>query len=156
MAEKNAKNYAVYLLEKRDYGETELFRKISEKYPEEVAAKAVAYAVSAGYVNDTKYARRVAEKYFLSYGKKRVSEELFRKGLDRETAAEAIESLYDKEREAEKIIGLINQKTKGVFPEDRKGRDKIFAFLFRKGFSSSEISEALRIMKQSVDDGLLE
>ena len=34
MTEKNAKNYAVYLLEKRDYGETELFKKISEKKTE--------------------------------------------------------------------------------------------------------------------------
>ena len=66
MTEKNAKNYAVYLLEKRDYGETELFKKISEKYTEESAAEAVAYVVERGYVKTTrKYARTTARKNIL-------------------------------------------------------------------------------------------
>ena len=81
MTEKNAKNYAVYLLEKRDYGETELFKKISEKYTEEDAAEAVAYVVERGYVNDEKYARRLAEKYFISYGKKEYRKNFFEKVL---------------------------------------------------------------------------
>ncbi len=151
MTEKNAKNYAVYLLEKRDYGETELFKKISEKYTEEDAAEAVAYVVERGYVNDEKYARRLAEKYFISYGKKRVSEELFRKGLGREVISNAIEEAYDENREIEKITKLINQKTKNTFPQGKKERDKLFAFLFRKGFSASEITETLRTMKENID-----
>ena len=42
MAEKTAAGYAVWLLEKRDYSEKELFKKISEKYSEREAAEAVA------------------------------------------------------------------------------------------------------------------
>ena len=103
MAEKTAAGYAVWLLEKRDYSEKELFKKISGKYSEREAAEAVAKMIDFGYVDDRKYARHLAEKYFSSYGKKRVSEELYKRGIDRETAAEAIEETYNREKTAEKI-----------------------------------------------------
>lgn len=153
MAEKTAAGYAVWLLEKRDYSEKELFKKISGKYSEKEAAEAVAKMIDFGYVDDRKYARRLAEKYFASYGKKRVSEELYKRGIDREIAAVAIEETYNRETTAEKISALIKIKTKGNFPEDRKERDKLFAFLCRKGFSSGEIADALRRLKEEIYDG---
>ena len=153
MAEKTAAGYAVWLLEKRDYSEKELFKKISGKYSEREAAEAVAKMIDFGYVDDRKYARHLAEKYFASYGKKRVSEELYKRGIDRETAAVAIEETYNRETTAEKISALIKIKTKGNFPEDRKERDKLFAFLCRKGFSSGEIADALRRLKEEIYDG---
>ena len=153
MAEKTAAGYAVWLLEKRDYSEKELFKKILGKYSEREAAEAVAKMIDFGYVDDRKYARHLAEKYFASYGKKRVSEELYKRGIDRETAAEAIEETYNRETTAEKISALIKIKTQGNFPKDRKERDKLFAFLCRKGFSSGEIADALRRLKEEIYDG---
>ena len=156
MAEKNAKNYAIYLLEKRDYSQKELLKKICEKYSETEAAEAVLLAVEYGYVNDRKYARYLAEKYFSAYGKKRVSEELFKRGIDREIISQTLEDTYNSENETNKIVKLINQKTKGIFPQEKKERDKLFAFLFRKGFSSAEIGNALRYMKESYNGELSE
>lgn len=147
MAEKNALNYAIYLLEKRDYSENELYKKICTKYEEKESAEAVAKVSELGYVNDEKYAFRLAEKYLSAYGKKRVSDEMYKRGLDRDLIKMTLEETSDPEKETEKIIKAINAKTKGHFPCDRKERDKLFAFLCRKGFSPDEIGRALRQMK---------
>lgn len=149
---KTAEGYALWLLEKRDYSEKSLFDKISEKYDEKDAAEAVAKMMEFGYVNDEKYARRLAVKYFSAYGKKRVVEELYKKGIDREIAEIAIEDVYDRDASAHKAAELIKKKTKNSFPTDKKERDKLFAFLFRKGFSSAEISEALSILRDEITE----
>lgn len=140
--------YAIYLLEKRDYSEKELFDKITTKYTENEAAEAVANCVEKGYVNDRKYSERIIEKYFARYGKRRVSEELYKRGIDRELSQELIENAYSIEDESEKIENLIFQKLKGTLPSDKKEYDKVFAFLARKGYSSDEINHAYSEYKE--------
>ena len=142
--------YAIYLLEKRDYSEKELYKKISEKYSEQKAAEAVAYSVKCGYVDDERYARRLIEKYLARYGKKRVSAELFQKGIDKELSEQLLEEQYDLEQESEKIVALLRSKLKGAMPADRKESEKVFAFLCRKGYSSDEINHAFAEYKERI------
>ena len=93
-----------------------------------------------GLLNDAQYARDVArwcgEK---GYGARRVRDELFRRGVPRELWDEALEERGDS-REA--IDGFLAQKLKH-WSGDQKELKRAADALARRGFSWSEISEAL-------------
>lgn len=144
--------YAVWLLEKRDFSENELFKKLIKKYEEEESKAAVEKCVEAGYIDDERYAFRIIEKYQKRYGQRRLSDELFKRGIDRELCEQLLEDSYEAEHEHEKIKHAINQKLKGLLPSDRKEYEKTYAFLMRKGYGSDEINRAMREYKQEAEE----
>ncbi len=140
--------YAIYLLEKRDYSRKDLIKKIAEKYPEEQAEKAADYCEERRYIDDLRYARRLWERYSEKYGEKRIREELYKRGIDRETAQQVEEEMTDREKEWEKTALLLRQKMRNRPFSDKKEENKIYAFLARKGFSSEIIGQVIREYKE--------
>ena len=93
-----------------------------------------------GYLNDAAYAGMVARHYAAAgYGEKKIREELYRRGLPRELWEGALEQLEDP---ASAIDAFIAKKTAGKIP-DRKELEKISAALARRGYSWSDIRDAL-------------
>lgn len=133
---------ALRLLSRQDYSEAGLKRKLRQKYSADAAEYATKRVKSQGFLDDTAYAARLAEHYLLykSQSKRLAIYNLMQKGVDRETAEQAVESL---EIDAvAQIKSLIESKYKHKLqtPNDI---NKTKAALIRKGFDYSDIRRAI-------------
>lgn len=103
-----------------------------------------------GLLNDEQYARDVVrwcgEK---GYGERRIRDELFRRGVPRELWDEALEERDDS---GEAIDRFLAQKLKHWNGDPRELKRATDA-LARKGFSWSEISEAIERYEATMDKG---
>lgn len=149
---RRAFNAAADLLDLRDYGSVELSRKLVTKgHRKEYADAAVARLQELGLVDDTRYAVGMAE-YLSSrkgYSPKRVISELISRGISREIASIAAESI-DKDN-ISAIIDLLNSKYRR-FSENEKERKRAFNALLRLGYRRSDINNAMN----NPDDGFPE
>lgn len=143
---RRATERALYLLDYRDYSYSELFKKLNENYDEDTCYYVLNKLVSLGLINDRRYAENLARKYMevQKYGYYRASNEMYRKGLDRELVAEVL-STYD-EGTAERICEIIRQKYSGYLDDPDKVR-RMKNALARRGYSFSDINEAVRMME---------
>lgn len=95
-----------------------------------------------GYLDDAAYAREVVELYVRKgYGARKIRDELYRRGVPRELWDDALSQVEDAES-ASAIDAFLEKKLRGS--HDPKEVKKASDALARRGFSWSEISEALR------------
>ncbi|MBO7356643.1 MAG: regulatory protein RecX [Lachnospiraceae bacterium] len=139
---------AMNLLQKKSFAEGELVRKLTEGgYPEEVIDKAVEYVRSYGYIDDVRYASDYI-RYHSSQGRgrNRIRAELLQKGIsdaDFEKAWNETEELGLIEDSSEAIDKLLQKKH--FSPDmDISERNKIAAFIMRRGYSSEDIFRRMR------------
>lgn len=116
----------------------------------QVQAEAVAdWLEKLGLLNDEQYARDVVrwcgEK---GYGARRIKDELFRRGVPRELWDEALEEKSDSREAIDKFLA---QKLKN-WDGDRRELKRATDALARRGFSWSEISEALERYEAEFED----
>ncbi|MEZ4357876.1 MAG: RecX family transcriptional regulator [Eubacteriales bacterium] len=98
------------------------------------------------YIDDNDYATSFLEELIKKGVSKRAAfNKMLEKGIDKQTANEAIKSFSDAtEREnASKAYEAVKNRYGDV--TDRKVRDKIWRFLLSKGFDSSTISKILSL-----------
>lgn len=136
---KRAKLRAMHLLQKMDRTEKDLRDKLTRsRYPDNAVDTAIEYVKSYGYIDDRQYARRYIEYAKNTKGKQRLLSELWQKGISREIVSEVLEeSELGDQREL--IRNLIRKKYKDIVGVDEKEVKRIYGFLARKGFQSSEI-----------------
>lgn len=145
---RKAKNRALYLLGERDMCLAELTKKLTKTYGEEVAVEAAEYVQGLGYINDERYAPKLAE-YLIKrkkYGKRRAKQEMLYKGLDRELIEEALSKIPEDEI-SEGLADLIERKYANKLA-DYKDRQKVIAALARRGYSFDEIKRAIDASRQ--------
>ena len=82
------------------------------------------------------------------YGKARIREEMRRRGVDRELWDAALEELPD---QSETLDRLIQKKCRGDL-SDRREVKRVSDSLLRRGFSWSEVKEALRRYTELLED----
>lgn len=143
---RRATERALYLLDYRDYSYSELFKKLNENYDEDICYYVLNKLVSLGLINDRRYAENLARKYMevQKYGYYRASNEMYRKGIDKELAAEVL-SAYE-EGTAERICEIIRKKYSGYLDDPDKVR-RMKNALVRRGYSFSDINDAVRMME---------
>ena len=146
---RRAYNYAVSLLVRRDHSERELVNKLRMKGYAEGAEAAVEKLKSSGYVDDERFARLYVRELqgLKKYGKKRIEQELFRKGIDRDIIREVLEETEFDESE---LVSLIERKY-GRYLGDEKGVQKTMNGLLRMGYSYGEIRDALKIINENAE-----
>ena len=139
---------AMNLLQKKSFAERELVRKLSEGgYPEEVIDKAVEYVRSYGYIDDVRYASDYI-RYHSSQrrGRNRIRAELMQKGIsdaDFEKAWSETEELGLIEDSSDAIRKLLEKKH--FSPDmDPSERNKIAAFIMRRGYSPEDIFRQMK------------
>ena len=119
------------------------FVKLLEKMdcPPEKAQEIADWLEDLGYLDDAAYAREVAELYTRKgYGKRKIRDEFYRRGVPRELWDEALEQI--EEDNASAIDAFLEKKLKGSHdPKDVKRASDALA---RRGFAWPEISDALR------------
>ena len=141
---KRAALRAMHILERMDKTEAQLRRKLEEsEYPKEAVESAIAYVTSYGYLDDRRYAEHYIEWKKQGKGKARLKMELVQKGISREIIEEVLEST-DFGETREMIRQIILKKRKTDIPMNEKEKQRIYGFLMRKGFSSSDILAVMR------------
>ena len=141
---KRATLRAMHILERTDKTEAQLRRKLEEsEYPKEAVESAIAYVTSYGYLDDRRYAEHYIEWKKQGKGKARLKMELVQKGISREIIEEVLEST-DFGETREMIRQIILKKRKTDIPMNEKEKQRIYGFLMRKGFSSSDILAVMR------------
>lgn len=138
-----AKKRALYLLTDMDRTEAQLYEKLKKTgYSEETIAKAMAYVKGYGYINDKKYAAHYLEVMQESRSKLRIRMDLQKKGVPKDIIDETF-TLYGDYDERPLIRRLAEKKMRTLPSDDPKSRQKVAAFLGRKGFKSHDIYEVL-------------
>lgn len=147
---RRAFNKASDLLSRRDHSEKELREKLRQKGFSEGADEAIERLRGYGYVDDARFAVRYAAELqrVKHYGKKRIEQELFRKGVDRAVIAETLEGLtFD----ADDLVSLIERKYAGRLGTE-KGVSQTVAALQRRGYGYREIKDALEQLAQKTEE----
>ncbi len=144
---RRAKLRCMKLLTARNYTRAQLIDRLRQgEYPPETVEEAVAYVESFGYVDDEAYARSYVEDHIASRSRRRITEDLRRKGVSAghiEAALLAVEERDGMQDEESMIRRLLEKKHFDPQNADRKERQRIQAFLYRKGFSPEKIRKAL-------------
>ena len=142
---KRAKLRAMHLLTDMDRTEYQLRNKlIMGGYPEDIVEQALEYVKSFGYINDREYARRFAESRKGTKSRRELHALLSGKGLDSLLIEEVLEECCSGEDTEAAIQNLLRRKR--FDPEDStvKERQKMYAFLARKGFRYEDISRVIQ------------
>lgn len=135
------KSRAIGLLMRKPQSRKELGRKLTEweASPEEVQAVCDRME-ELGYLNEPEYARQITRYYAAKgFGERKLRDELYRRGIPRELWEEALAQVEDS---ACALDAFLEKKLKGS--HDPKELKKASDALARRGFSWSEISDALR------------
>ena len=157
-ARDRAREKAVFLLSRRDYSQRELQQKLCREKGryhadrQTAATEAAAYMAELGYVNDQQYAARLARVYQQQrlYPRRRSVEKLCEKGIDRDTARQAVAELdIDDEQLALEFL----QKRRYTVPYTREEAEKQMAALARYGFSAEDARRALKRRQEEDEYG---
>lgn len=144
---RRALDKAMDYLSLRDHASGELYQKLCRKFDAPSAAYAVARAGELGLLDDAGVARRrAAELLRKRKSRREILTDLAAKGIDRDTAAEAVEALYECEEEGEDpelatARALVQRHYAAKLAAGK--RDQVAAALARRGFSHAIIREAL-------------
>ena len=141
----SAYNYALNLLAARPYSTQTLRRKLTQKeYSAADADEAIRRLVDNGLLNDAKYAEQYARSKILTTGasKRRLQQELYRKGIKGELATTAIANVIEQE-EIDPAVMIERVAVKKLAQlgdlEPLVLRRRLFAFLARRGYDLEEI-----------------
>lgn len=144
---KRAKLRSMNLLQSRDYTRRQLADKLEQgDYPQECIEEAIAYVESYGYIDDKRYARDFIEYHLSSRSRTRMETDLMRKGINKEIIREAFDELAGSGVEQDELAMACNLLRKKKYCADtatRQEQQKMYGFLYRRGFRSDIISKAL-------------
>lgn len=145
---KRAKKRSLMLLQKKDYTEMELRRKLQEcEYPQSAVDEAIDYVKSFRYIDDERYCRAYINCYSSKWSKQQITTKLMAKGIDKRlTHTVYDELLQDGElncNEEELIRDILRKKHYDPNVSDAKKRQKLYQHLLYKGFSMEQIKHVL-------------
>ena len=140
---------AVMMLAARGRAAKDLERQLLRKgEPAEFARLAVERLASEGFLDDTAYARSYVRSKAAGAGfaRRRIQQELGRRGVERAAVDEAIEEVFEEE-EIDEVAAATTLASKrirslgNVDPQSRKRR--LYAYLTRRGYSPDVIGRAI-------------
>ena len=149
----------IFLISLKDRTKKEVRLKLEEKYWNKSAVlHAIEKLEEFGYLNDLNYAVSYIESR--SYGKNRISYNLFQKGIDKRTIEQAYLTL-DEEKEEDieeaKLEKLLEKNSKKINVnnerDEKKIKDehKLVQYLARQGFSLDKIFRKIREYKENYE-----
>lgn len=144
---KRAKLRAMNLLKGREYTVRQLRGKLTEGgYPERVVEEALAYVESFHYTDDLRYAMGFIMNHESDRSRRRIEQDLIGKGIDKDTLRKAWDQWEEQggeQDEREMIRGLLEKKHFQPETAGQKERQRMYAFLVRKGFSPEEVRKVV-------------
>ncbi len=140
---RRAKSRAVWYLDRADHTEKGLYDKLLRGgFKKESAAKVVARFIEVGLLDDCRFAENYAQRLSASnYSKREILQKLIGKGVPYSVAKEVLADTDGDEQS--KIKNLLEKKYQTKLQKEG-GAQKVFAALVRKGFSYSQVRQALK------------
>ena len=140
---KRARERSLYLLQSRDYSESDMRRKLTMSYyPVRIVDETLEFLKNFSYIDDERYTKNIIESSSRYRSRKDIKMRLHRKGIAKDLISDLISDVSIDE------VGIIRTKYKGKIEEfkngDDKTRTKIYNMLLRKGFSYDDINTALK------------
>jgi regulatory protein len=141
----SAYEYALKLLTARPYTARSLHRKLSQKgFPEEESAAVLERFERSGLINDARFAEQYARSKVLGSGasKRRVTQDLRRKGISEPLAKAALESVFADEELDQRAMAEKAARKKLSQMGDLEPlvlRRRLFGFLARRGYELEDI-----------------
>lgn len=144
---KRAKKRALHLLEQMDRTELQLREKLQASgYPENCIEDAVAYVKQFHYLDDERYAETFTRYKKDKMGRQQIKQKLMMKGVSRDIIANAIEEEYDVDENIH-IRNILEKKHFSSESSDEGEFRRIYNYLLRRGFRSSDILKEMRSME---------
>lgn len=144
---KRAKKRSLMLLQKKDYTEEELRRKLRDgEYPERIIDEAMEYVKSYHYIDDYHYCVSYITCYGSKWSRQQIMSKLLTKGVNKQDiqrAYEEVESKGDVSSEETLIKAILQKKHYNSAEADIKMKNKMYQHLLYKGFSSGSIGRVL-------------
>lgn len=138
---KRAKLRAMHLLNRMDYTEAQLKKKLEQgEYTKEAVEIAMAYVRSFHYLDDERYAARYLANHAGKKSRRQMEFELEQKGISKEIIAGCRTQAESSEMdETELIRSLLEKRCRDPRMADEKEKRRHYGYLMRKGFCSSDI-----------------
>lgn len=145
---KRAKKRSLMLLQKKDYTEMELRRKLQDgEYPTEAIEEAITYAKSFQYIDDDRYCTAYINCYSTKWSKQQITSKLMAKGIKKNRISRIYEQLVQDEElkstEEELIREILRKKHYNPTVADSMAKRKMYQHLAYKGFSGDMIAKVL-------------
>ncbi len=142
---------AYWYLERYDCSKKQMIIKLRRSFPDYAAAFAAQKCAEQGFIDDRRYAARLAENYITvrHMSCREAQAKLFAKGIPGDIAKEAVGGIECDP--TENITELIEKKYKNRLA-DKKQRANTVAALARKGFSFGDIKTALANFLPEAED----
>lgn len=138
-----AANHAFKYLGFKARTEKEMITKLQNYgYAEETIEEVLIMLKGYNYIDDEKYAQSYIRdsKNLKRYGKIKIRYGLEQRGI----SPNIIDTYLDEDGDIENAIHHLNKKVREDTELDKKARDKLYAYLLRKGFTHSCIQSALK------------
>lgn len=144
---KRAKLRAMNLLKSREYTTKQLHDKLKQGgYPEDIITLALDYVASYHYTDDLRYAVSYMQSHETDKSRRRIEQDLMRKGIGKETLEKAWQTWEARggEQDEQQMISELLGK-RGYCPREADLREKqrLYGFLMRRGFSGEQVRKAL-------------
>jgi len=142
-----ARNYAFLLLKFRLRSEEEIYKRLKKKkFGELIVKETVLFLKEKNFINDELFAREwIQSRLKKPLGLLRIKAELKLKGIDNQIIDKQLKKAKEAFMEAEVVRKIAEEKfkkLKGV--EINKAKQRIYGYLFRRGFSPPTIMDAVR------------
>jgi regulatory protein len=147
----NIKAYLLKLLSQRAHSRLELFTKASMKdFDPDVVNDVLEELGEKNFINDREFAKKFAhdKNHLNDWGPAKILARLRQKGIDRQTAEEAVEKAFEKVDVGVQLRKLIKKRKRHFMKEEDpfKRKKKMTNYLQRKGYYASDIFEHLDVL----------
>ncbi len=152
-----AREKALDLISARPLSRKELMEKLTARprdpkkkaASQEDAQAAADWLEGLGYLNDAEYAKAVVKHYAAKgYGERKLTDELFRRGVPREFWDDALSELEGGE---DALDEFLRRRFKGAQPDERELKRASDALL-RRGYRWDQVKEALNRYGAEIDE----
>jgi regulatory protein len=147
---------ALNLLTRRDHTAVELQRKLlSRGFSAESIAELLEQLTGKGYLDDRRFAERWTEAAIRNgrgYGL-RILQELQKRGVPRETAAEAVAHAAAEYPEHDSLAAIVSKRFSTFSPATAplKEKQRVYSYLQRRGFSIRAITGFFNTREEEFD-----
>jgi regulatory protein len=145
---KDAMNTAVRILTYRDHSKYELKQKLQRReFASEVIDTVIVECERLNYIDDERTARvYISQLKRKCFGKRHIRMALKKKRLSGSVIEKILLENYTEAEDRENASKLLEKKMKTFNREEdsKKRRDKIFRFLYSRGFKKDTISDLIR------------
>ena len=144
---------AVKMLALCDRSEHEIREKLRNAgYPDSCVENVIEKLYAEELLDDEKFAANWTQSRAHKHGKRRLEQELSRRGIDREVAHAAVSELSDDDqlRDAVRLTGKYLGRTRGDF--DRSLYQRTLSMLARHGYDADIARRALQIIAAGEDE----